>query len=142
MATKHIIWRLHLKSPPKHVFTLLNTAEGRERFWCEKSSETDTGILFEFPNGMKYIGKVYERATDKVFKIDYFHSSVAFELEKNAIGGTDLTLTNSRVSNDEYEQMKAGWVSVLLNLKAVADFGIDLRNHDQGKTWDQGYVDN
>lgn len=26
-------------------------------------------------------------------------------------------------------------------LKAAADFGVDLRNHDPTRTWDQGYVD-
>jgi hypothetical protein len=36
----------------------------------------------------------------------------------------------------------AGWVSVLLALKAAADFGIDLRNHDPARTWNKGYVDN
>jgi hypothetical protein len=27
-------------------------------------------------------------------------------------------------------------------LKAAADFGVDLRSHDPGRTWDQGFVDN
>lgn len=38
--------------------------------------------------------------------------------------------------------MIAGWVSVLLALKAAVDFSVDLRNHDPGRTWDQGYADN
>jgi hypothetical protein len=29
----------------------------------------------------------------------------------------------------------------LLALKAAADFGIDLRNHDRQRTWREGYVD-
>jgi len=33
-------------------------------------------------------------------------------------------------------------VSVLLALKAVADFGVDLRNHDRRRSWTAGYVDN
>jgi hypothetical protein len=33
-------------------------------------------------------------------------------------------------------------VSVLLALKAAADFGVDLRNHDPARTWWQGYCDN
>jgi hypothetical protein len=27
-------------------------------------------------------------------------------------------------------------------LKAAADFAINLRNHDTGRTWEQGFVDN
>ncbi len=41
-----------------------------------------------------------------------------------------------------FSEVKAGWVSLLMNLKAVADFKCDLRNHDLEKTWDQGYADN
>ena len=37
---------------------------------------------------------------------------------------------------------RAGWVSVLLTLKAAADFGVDLRNHDPTRTWDQDFADN
>jgi hypothetical protein len=32
--------------------------------------------------------------------------------------------------------------SVLLALKAAVDFGVELRNHDLNRTWDQGYGDN
>jgi hypothetical protein len=31
---------------------------------------------------------------------------------------------------------------VLLALKSAADFGVDLRNHDPARTWDQGYAEN
>lgn len=33
-------------------------------------------------------------------------------------------------------------MSVLLNMKAAVDFGIDLRSHDLSRTWLEGYVDN
>lgn len=33
-------------------------------------------------------------------------------------------------------------VSVLLALKAAADFGVDLRNHDRERTWRKGYAHN
>jgi hypothetical protein len=66
---------------------------------------------------------------------------VLFELAEDGKGGTDLTLTNSEVPADEYEQMLAGWLNVLLPLKAAADFGIDLRNHDPCRTWEERYVD-
>ena len=30
-----------------------------------------------------------------------------------------------------------GWVSVLLELKAAADYNVDVRNHDVTRTWDR-----
>lgn len=33
-------------------------------------------------------------------------------------------------------------VSVFLALKAAADFGVDLRNHDPSRSWSQGYAEN
>jgi hypothetical protein len=35
----------------------------------------------------------------------------------------------------------AGWGSGLMALKGVMDYGVDLRNHEPMRTWDQGYVD-
>ena len=46
------------------------------------------------------------------------------------------------VAAEHYAEIHAGWVSVLMNLKAVADFGCDLRNHDPQRTWQQGYLNN
>jgi len=40
------------------------------------------------------------------------------------------------------EGRESFWVSVLMNLKARADHGVDLRNHDPARTWTKGYVDN
>ena len=54
-------------------------------------------------------------------------------------GGTDLTLRAEAVGSDEEWP---GWVSVLLALKAAADYNVDIRNHDIKRTWDQGYCDN
>lgn len=65
-----------------------------------------------------------------------------FELEEDARGGTDLTLTETGVPARWREQNVAGWVSVLMALKAAVDFDVDLRNHDYRRTWDQGFADN
>lgn len=76
-----------------------------------------------------------------LFEFRYFGSIVAVELAGDGQGGTDLTLTNAGVAETEYQQVHAGWLNVLLPLKAAADFGVDLRNHDPTRTWRQGYVD-
>jgi hypothetical protein len=57
-------------------------------------------------------------------------------------GGTDLTLVDVGVPAADRAEVVAGWVSVLLALKATVDFGVDLRNHDPQRTWDTGYAEN
>ena len=37
--------------------------------------------------------------------------------------------------------MHAGWLNVLFPLKGYIDHGVDLRNHDPGRAWDDGYAD-
>jgi hypothetical protein len=76
------------------------------------------------------------------FALDYFGSPTLFELTSDGRGGTDLNLLAEDVPASDWHEVHAGWVSVLLTLKAAADFGIDLRNHDPVRSWDQGFADN
>jgi hypothetical protein len=39
-------------------------------------------------------------------------------------------------------EMIAGWVSVLMAMKAAVDHNIDLRNHDKSRAWRSGFLDN
>jgi hypothetical protein len=52
-----------------------------------------------------------------------------------------LAMTESGIPDENYRFHVPGWVSLLLNLKAVADHGIDLRNDDPAASWDAGFVD-
>jgi uncharacterized protein YndB with AHSA1/START domain len=132
-----IRWRVHLASSPEAVYELLTTEEGRAQFWAESAVERDGAIEFTFPNGMRSRAAVLAAETPTRFAVDYFGSRTTFELEPDGDGGTDLSL-----SGEGDAEVLAGWVSVLLALKAAADFGVDLRNHDPGRTWRQGYCDN
>ena len=53
-----------------------------------------------------------------------------------------MTLIANNVDNSMKYEMTAGWVSVLMTMKAALDFETDLRNHDIERTWIKGYVDN
>ncbi|WP_422858181.1 SRPBCC family protein [Flagellimonas sp. S174] len=139
---KTITWKVHLKSSPKTVFSFLSTSEGRAKFWAEKANEEDNMVHFVFPNGQTYNSKILKSVPNQKFCLDYFESLVRFELEPLDDGGTDVTLINENVPDDEFNEVHAGWVSVLMNLKAAVDFQCDLRNHDPKKTWNQGYLDN
>jgi uncharacterized protein YndB with AHSA1/START domain len=139
---KTIEWKLHLASSTDKVFEFLTTAGGIEKFWAEEARIIKGVIHFSFPNGQAYEGKILQLAPNKEFWLEYFDSVVEFRLQSTEDGGTDLFLKNSRVPKREYLEVYAGWVSVLLNLKAAVDFQCDLRNHDATRTWDQGYVGN
>lgn len=122
---------------------MLATREGREAFWAESAPEVDGHILFRFPNGAQHRAQVLESLPCRRFSVRYFGGSVCtFELAPGPNGGTDLALTDEGVPEDWWAETHAGWVSVLLALKAAADHGVDLRNHDPKRTWDQGYADN
>jgi len=122
---------------------LLNSDEGRAQFWAESAVEKDNVIHFIFPNGWEWKGKILERTPPKRFTVNYFGDSItSFELIPRLEGGTDITLTDAGIPNADRSEVIAGWVSVLLTLKAAVDFNVDLRNHDAACTWDEGYVEN
>jgi uncharacterized protein YndB with AHSA1/START domain len=138
-----IEWRLHFKSSPARVYEFLATDEGRAKFWAESAIEKDGALDFVFPNGWTWHGPILERIPNQKYTVEYFgHSITTFELEDDGEGGTDLRLTDANVPADDRNEVIAGWVSVLMQLKAAVDFGVDLRNHDAKRTWDQGFVEN
>lgn len=138
-----IRWKLHLRSAPQQVYDMLNTDEGRARFWAETARETNGEIEFTFPDGERWCGRVLERIAPKRFQVEYYGDSITtFVLEPDGAGGTVLLLEDQTVSSEDHAEVMAGWVSVLLALKAAVDYGVDLRNHDPERTWDQGFADN
>ncbi len=139
---KTISWKIHLNSDPAHVFRLLTRPEGIVKFWSESAIQDNNIIHFAFPNGETYDGEIIKIVPYNEFHLKYFNSLVKLYLVASDQGGTDLTLINENVPEKDYTEVNAGWVSVLMNLKAVADFQIDLRNHNPQRTWDQGYADN
>lgn len=138
---RDIVWRLALAAPPERVYAFIASDEGRARFWAERTERNGDFLVFFFPNGWGEPCRVLAEAGPDRFEIDYFGSPIRFDLEA-AGSGTELTLTASGVPPEEYEEVLAGWVSVLMALKAACDHGVDLRNHDKARTWDQGFCDN
>lgn len=136
-----IIWRVHLRSSPEKAYELLATDDGRARFWAESAVERDGVIEFEFINGMRTEGRVLERKPARRFVLEYFGSHVEFVLEPDGHGGTDMTMTNTGFDPADRDDLLPGWLNVLFPLKAAADHGIDLRNHDPARTWDVGFID-
>ncbi len=138
-----IRWRVHFASAPEAVYRMIATDEGRKRFWAEDSVEANGAVDFTFPNGMKVPGAILEQAPPHRFSVtDFGGSHVSFELTDDGRGGTDLTLTETGIPQEWRAENVAGWISVLMALKAAVDFSVDLRNHDPTRTWDKRYADN
>lgn len=137
-----VVWRLRLSASPGRVFELLSTDEGRASFWVESSEQRGEEITMRFPDGSALDCRVIDCVPPNIFALTYFEGAVVtFELRETG-GGTDLTLRETSRSEQSIAEDRAGWVSVLMNLKAQADHAIDLRNHDPSRTWADGFVDN
>ena len=136
-----IRWRMHLRVSPDRVYDALNSDEGRAAFWAESAVERDGSIDFRFSGGYSCRSRIIERVPGVLFEIDYLGGPVLFELSSDGAGGTELFLTHRGVGRDEWNEVHAGWLNVLFPLKAWLVFGVDLRNHDPARTWDQGYAD-
>ena len=67
-------------------------------------------------------------------------SRVEFTLQSTA-AGTDVTLLATEIPPEEWLDVYAGWLNVLLPFKAWVDFGIDLRSHDPSRTWRERFAD-
>jgi uncharacterized protein YndB with AHSA1/START domain len=138
-----IRWRLHLRSPIATVYQALSTDSGRDSFWAESAKEQDGVIRFVFPNRATWEGRILQAVPPHLFSVSYYgHSVTTFELADDGQGGTDLTMTDSGVPLQDRAEVIAGWISVLMNLKAAVDFGVDLRAHNPERHWDNGYVEN
>ena len=134
--------RVHLSSSPKKVFEFLTTDSGRSAFWAESAVEEDGLIHFRFSNGMEHVGKILDIEAPRRFSVTYFGGSVAtFHLLEDGVGGTDVTLVETDIPQEWLAEHRAGWVTVLLSLKAAVDFSVDLRNQDSKRNWERGYVD-
>lgn len=137
-----IRWNMHFRSAPLRVYEALATAEGRERYWAESAPEEDGVITFHILNYAPFSGRILRRDPPHAFALEYFGSKTTFSLRPNGCGGTDLELHATEVDEAISMEMVAGWVSVLMAMKASVDHGVDLRNHDATRSWGQGYADN
>jgi hypothetical protein len=105
---------------------MIATDEGRERFWCERCDQVGSLVTMAFAEGGSGTVAVCRAEEPRLFEFDYFGYRTTVLLDEDTEGGTKLTLT----SQDRDHETLAGWVSVLLSLKAAADHGVDLRNHE------------
>lgn len=137
-----IRWRMHFASPPARVYDALATDPGRAAYWAEAAPEVDGVVTFHILNYAPWAGRILKRVVPSLFAVEYFGTVVEFSLASDGAGGTDLSLVASQVDASIHWEMVAGWVSVLMAMKAAVDHGVDLRNHDPARSWSDGYADN
>ena len=138
-----VVWRVHFNSGRESVYRALASDEQRATYWAESTIERGDQIEFHFANGARLTSQVLDRRCPDRFALTYFGgTTVSFELSDDGHDGTDLLLRETGFAGADRSENLAGWVSVLLAMKAAVDYGIDLRNHDASRTWDVGYADN
>ena len=140
--TGTIRWKMHFNSPREKVYDALATDSGRASYWAESAPEDAGQITFHILNYEPFSGRILRREPSRAFAFEYFGTIVEFTLEDDSRGGTDLSLVATEVDESMRMEMVAGWISVLMAMKAAVDHGVDLRNHDPARSWVQGYVDN
>jgi uncharacterized protein YndB with AHSA1/START domain len=136
-----IRWRTHIPAARARVYDALDSDHGRASFWAESAVERDGRVEFVFANGYRCQSRIVERRRPEQFALEYFGGVASFQLTATADGGTDLLLVHAGVDPGSWNEVHAGWLNVLFPLKAMVGFGVDLRNHDPTRTWDQGYAD-
>jgi hypothetical protein len=124
------------------VFEALATDAGRARFWAEAAPEVNGVITFHILNYEPFSGRILFRREPSVLKLEYYGTVVEFSLSGDGGSGTDLSLLATDVDESIRMEMVAGWVSVLMAMKAAVDHNIDLRNHDKSRAWGNGFLDN
>ena len=103
--------------------------------------EIDGEVHFEFINGESYAGRILGNEPPSFWSVDYFGWPVEFRMSSDGSGGTDLEMRHLGLDSQARDQVNAGWLNVLLPMKAYVDHGVDLHNHDPSRSWDQRYVD-
>jgi len=137
-----INWMMHFISPKEMVFSALATDEGRARYWAESTSEVGGQVTFSILGYEPFSAYILKKNAPSPFALEYFGTIVEFSLRDDGQGGTDLSLLVTQVDESIRMEMVAGWVSVLMAMKAAVDHGVDLRNHDASRTWNDGYANN
>jgi hypothetical protein len=117
----------------------LATDFGRASFWAETAPERDDRITFHILNYEPFPGRVLRRVPPVQLSLEYFGTIV---VAADGCGGTELSLVASQVNEAIRMEMAAGWVRVLMAMKAAVDHAADFRNHDANRSWMQGYADN
>jgi uncharacterized protein YndB with AHSA1/START domain len=136
-----IRWRMHIPAAREAVFAALDTDAGRASYWAASATEVDGWIEFRFRNGVAFRSRIVEREAPRLFVLEYLGGPARFELTPDGEGGTVLELTHEGVRSEEWVETHAGWLNVLFPLKAWVAHGVDLRNHDPGRSWDHGFAD-
>jgi uncharacterized protein YndB with AHSA1/START domain len=135
-------WRVALPAAPQRVYELLATDAGRERFWAEASHRDGAAVHLRFADGTATTADILRDHPPQHFALRYFGAATSFELSAAADDATILEVTADGIEPSDQADVAAGWVSVLLCLKAYLLAGVDVRNHDPHRCWHQGFVDN
>ena len=135
-------WRVLINATAADVYRAVSTDEGRAGFWVATSRSTASGITLEFFDGTSWTGRMLRATPDRAVELTYLGGgTVVLEILPVSQSQCIVAVTDRPTNPVDWLANYAGWVAVLLNLKATAEFGVDLRNRDGARSFEQGFVD-
>ena len=75
-APAPVEWKLHLASAPEHVFELLTSDRGRERFWAERSTSSEQAFTLAFARGEQIVCEEVAHSRVRQFAFRYFGATL------------------------------------------------------------------
>jgi hypothetical protein len=140
LTPRKVRWKVSVAAPQERVFAALCDPEQHCRYWCEASERIRNGFRFRFIDGTITKVRLLGQSPPACLILEYFNSIVTLEVESGN-GGSIVTVNARKVPPAEWDDVNAGWVSVLLAFKLWIERGHDIRSHDPDRTWKHGFVD-
>ncbi len=141
-STSYTSWRVNLSAPRELVFDLLTPDLETDPYRASSAGQFDSENGWIAPEGAHLKDATLDLLPPRRIVARYAGGGVAtLDLTDDGRGGTDLRLTDIGQQAEDRTELVAGWVSVLLALKASVDFSLDLRDHDHRTFWTGAYVE-
>jgi hypothetical protein len=135
-------WRVNLSAPRELLFDLLTPDLESDPYRASTIGQFDGENGWIAPEGAHLKNATLDLLPPRRIVANYAGGGVAtLDLTDDGRGGTDLRLTDIGQVAEDRTELVAGWVSMLLALKASVDFSIDLRDHDHRTFWTGAYVE-
>jgi hypothetical protein len=135
-------WRVHLLAPRELVFDLITPEFEPGPYRASSAGRLDGENGWLAPEGAHLKDATLDLTPPRRIVARYAGGGVAtLELSDDGRGGTVLRLTDVGQQAEDRTELVAGWVSVLLALKASVDFSLDLRDHDRRTFWTGAYLE-
>lgn len=137
-----VSWRMRLASPPAQVCELLADEAGRPHVGSSIEIEAGTDLAAILSRGAIVEGAALDREPPYRFTVrDVDGGVTTCDIADDAVGGSELVLTDVGIAGEDRTDVLAAWVAALSAIKATVDFTLDLHARGQLRNWFPGYAE-